>query len=82
MLNMGRNFIGGLTEGINYPRGRSSQFMDLQDCNDIIIVDRKYFIENKGFINWWALEGDEDGKKRIQEKIENQMMSKGIDFEI
>ena len=73
---MGRNFIGGLVEGINYPRGRSSRFMDLHDCNDIIIVDRKYFIENNGFINWWALEGDEDGRKKIQQQIDSQMKSK------
>ena len=52
----GRNFIGGLVEGINFPKGKNIPFLDLVECNDIIIVDRNYFLENKRLIESWALE--------------------------
>jgi len=37
----GRNFIGGLIGGINYPEGRNIPIKELSDWNDVIIVDRK-----------------------------------------
>jgi hypothetical protein len=50
----GRNFIGGLIEGINYPKGKKSPIINLQGCNDIIIVDRNYFLRNKTLLESWA----------------------------
>jgi len=52
-----RNFVGGLVEGFNYPRGKYNKdkpFIDLNDCTDIIVVDRNYFKENVAFILAWA----------------------------
>ena len=49
-----RNFIGGLIEGINYPKGKKSPIINLQGCNDIIIVDRNYFLRNKRLLENWA----------------------------
>ena len=43
----GRIFIGGLIEGINYPKGKKTPIIDLEGCNDIIIVDLNYFLRNK-----------------------------------
>jgi hypothetical protein len=54
MKPTGRNFIGGLIEGINYPKGKKSPIINLQDCNDIIIVDRNYFLRNKTLLENWA----------------------------
>ena len=48
----GRNFIGGLIEGINYPEGRNIPLKELLDWNDI--VDRKYFLKNRKLIEAWA----------------------------
>jgi hypothetical protein len=55
-----RIFVGGIVEGVNYPKGRDKNkpIIDLEDCKDIIIVDRKYFLENKGFIYNWAMEAE------------------------
>jgi hypothetical protein len=50
----GRNFIGGLIEGINFPKGRMTPLIDLTECNDVIVVDRNYFLENKKLIEAWA----------------------------
>jgi hypothetical protein len=49
-----RNFIGGLVEGINFPVGRNTPLIDLRDCNDVIIVDREYFLKNMRLIQGWA----------------------------
>jgi hypothetical protein len=54
MKPTGRNFIGGLIEGINYPKGKKSPIINLQGCNDIIIVDRNYFLRNKTLLESWA----------------------------
>jgi hypothetical protein len=50
-----RNFIGGIVEGINFPVGRKTPIIDLRDCNDVIIVDREYFLKNIRLIQSWAL---------------------------
>jgi hypothetical protein len=50
----GRNFVGGLIEGINYPEGRNMPLKELLDWNDVIIVDRKYFLKNRKLIEAWA----------------------------
>jgi hypothetical protein len=52
----GRNFIGGLANGINFPRERKKPIIDLTDCTDVIIVDRHYFLNNLAFIQAWALD--------------------------
>lgn len=50
----GRIFVGGLIEGINYPKGKRTPIIDLGDCNDIIIVSSNYFLENKALLEAWA----------------------------
>lgn len=50
----GGNFIGGLIEGVNFPRGKKFPILELLECNDIILVDRKYFLVNKNLIEAWA----------------------------
>jgi hypothetical protein len=53
-----RIFIGGLVAGRNYPDskdGYKAFFIDADKCNDMIVVDRKYFIENNGLIQSWAM---------------------------
>jgi hypothetical protein len=52
----GRIFVGGLIEGINYPKGKKTPIINLEGCNDIIIVDRNYFLQNKGLLETWASE--------------------------
>jgi hypothetical protein len=54
--SLGKNFVGGLIEGINFPKGRSTPLIDLIECNDIILVDRHYFLQNKRLIEAWALQ--------------------------
>jgi hypothetical protein len=49
-----RNFIGGLVGGINLPVGRKTSLIDLRDCNDVIIVDREYFLKNMRLIPGWV----------------------------
>jgi len=52
-----RCYIGGIIEGINYPKNRFTKvnpFLNLDDCKDLIIVDRKYFCEHYGLIKAWA----------------------------
>ena len=51
----GRIFVGGLVEGINYPKGKKTPIIDLDGCNDIIIVDSNYFLQNKALLETWAL---------------------------
>jgi hypothetical protein len=50
----GRNFIGGLIDGVNFPRGKKLPVLELLECNDIILVDRKYFLANKNLVEAWA----------------------------
>lgn len=58
--NTGRIFVGGLAEGINFPKGKKTPIIDVDDCNDIIIVSSDYFLQNKGLIEAWAKKGDSD----------------------
>lgn len=50
----GRNFIGGLIEGVNFPLGKKFPILELMECNDVILVDRKYFLANKNLVEAWA----------------------------
>jgi hypothetical protein len=50
----GRIFVGGLIEGVNYPKGKKTPIIDLDYCNDIIIVSSNYFLENKALLEAWA----------------------------
>ena len=54
----GRNFIGGLASGINFLKERKKPIIDLTDCNDVIIVDRRYFLNNLVSIQAWVLHED------------------------
>ena len=49
-----RIFVGGLIEGINYPKGKKTPIIDLEGCNDIIIVSSNYFLQNKAMLEAWA----------------------------
>lgn len=49
--------VCGLIEGYNYPKdkfGDGKPFIDLEGCRDIIIVDRRYFLNNYQLIKRWA----------------------------
>ncbi len=50
---MPRNYIGGVVEGVNFPVKSFS--IDVDKCNDMIIVDRKYFLSYINLIQEWAL---------------------------
>jgi hypothetical protein len=74
-----RCYIGWLTEGYNIPKGKFGKdkpFIDLEGCKDIIIVDRRYFLENFGFIHTWALEDDDEYKDKSQELKKRYISSK------
>lgn len=63
-------YVGGLLEGYNFPKGKFGKdkpFIDLEGCKDIIIVDRRHFIDYFGLIYRWALKDDEEYKKKHQE---------------
>jgi hypothetical protein len=45
-------FIGGVIEGQNYPKGKT--FLDATGYHDLIIVDRKYLVDNVGVVLAWA----------------------------
>jgi hypothetical protein len=47
-------FVGGIIEGVNY-KSRGDGLIDLNDCQDLIFVDRKYFLKYFGVIYEWAL---------------------------
>ncbi len=51
----GRIFVGGLLEGINFPREKKTPIMDVDGCNDLIIVSSDYFLKNKDVIEAWAM---------------------------
>lgn len=53
---MERCFVGGLVEGVNYLKTDDKSYIDLHNCMDLIIVDRKYFLENISLIFSWASE--------------------------
>jgi hypothetical protein len=45
-----RIIVAGLREGINFPKGKYDKdkpLVDLTGCKDIILVDRKYFLDHK-----------------------------------
>ena len=35
---------------------RKEAFLDLTDCDDLIVVDRQYFLDNEDLIRDWALD--------------------------
>ena len=54
---MPRVYIAGLIEGVNYPSqsdGQRTFFIDVDRCKDLIIVDRRYFLDNCSLIYSWA----------------------------
>ena len=57
-MYMPRIFIGGLNPGVNYPNVEHNNelpfFINTDKCNDMIIVDRRYLLENVGFLCSWA----------------------------
>jgi hypothetical protein len=53
---MPRVYIGGIVVGVNFPRDDEDSFhIDTDKCNDLIIVDRRYFLENLSILKSWAL---------------------------
>jgi hypothetical protein len=50
----GRILVGGLVESVNFPRGKKTPIIDVEGCNEIIIVSSNYFLQNKGLIEAWA----------------------------
>jgi hypothetical protein len=54
------NLIGGLIEGVHFPKGKYDHkpFVDLSGCKGIIIVSSKYFLENKALIETWCMEAE------------------------
>ena len=52
---MKRVFVGGLEAGKNFPV-RKEAFLDLTDCDDLIVVDRQYFLDNEDLIRDWAID--------------------------
>lgn len=51
---MGRNFVGGLVAGKNFSTDINHSIINLKDCDEILIVDRNYLLENLDFILAWA----------------------------
>ena len=51
----GRILVGGLVEGIHFPRGKKSPIIDVDGCSNIIIISSEYFLQNKDFIEAWAM---------------------------
>jgi hypothetical protein len=62
---LGWNLIGGLIEGVHFPKGKyvEKAFIDLTDCKGIIVVTSEYFLENKPFIEAWALKAEKSLKE-------------------
>jgi hypothetical protein len=60
-----RCYIAGLCIGNNFPKEKywGKPFIDLEDCKDVILVDRTYFLENFGHIISWAIDADEKPDK-------------------
>jgi hypothetical protein len=51
-------YMAGLIDGFNC-NFRQDGLIDLNYCKDIIIVDRKYFLQNSALIYSWALSVEE-----------------------
>jgi hypothetical protein len=69
---MTRIFIGGLVEGVNFTYTKDENkpfFIDTDKCNDMIVVDRKYFLENLGLICAWASSVEKEQPKVIKSII-------------
>jgi hypothetical protein len=51
-------FVCGLREGYNYPSRKNPNdkpHFDLTGCNEIILVDRQYFLDHLEIIKLWAI---------------------------
>jgi hypothetical protein len=65
---MPRIYVGGIAEGINFPEdGGKSFHVDTANCNDLIIMDRKYFLQHISLVRSWALSVEESTKQKIIE---------------
>jgi len=54
--------------GVNFPKdGGKSFHINTDTCNDMIIVDRKYFLEHKSLVLSWALSMEESTEQKIIE---------------
>ena len=64
IIYLGWNFVGGLVEGVHIPKGKEDKpFIDLTDCKGLILVSSKYFLENKLFLETWALNAEKSLKE-------------------
>jgi len=61
-----RIFVGGLVDGVNW-KYREDGLINLNDCRDLIIVDRKYFLQYNALISSWAshVEDSMSGAQKI-----------------
>jgi hypothetical protein len=61
----GWNFIGGLIEGVNCPKGKydDKPFVDLNGCKGIIIVSTDYFLKYNNTLKAWALDVEDEIKE-------------------
>jgi hypothetical protein len=71
---MPRNFIGGIIEGVNFTvtKGNNNRpfSINVDKCNDMIVVDRQYFLKNLGLIRSWALHFE---KRRPTQLLESKV---------
>jgi hypothetical protein len=64
---MPRVYIGGIKEGVNFPKDNGESFhIDTDKCNDLIVVDRKYFLEHMSLLHSWALNMEQTAQTRIK----------------
>lgn len=66
-------FVAGLVEGYNFPKGKFGPhrwFIDLEDCRDIIIVDRSFFLKYNGLIHTWAMARENEQTQSESKAIE------------
>lgn len=59
-------FLGGLSKH-NVPPNKA---LDLQGCKDMIVVDRKYFLQHKDSLVNWALSTNDDNNNVIIDQID------------
>ncbi|MDN5846367.1 MAG: hypothetical protein L0H53_08855 [Candidatus Nitrosocosmicus sp.] len=63
-----RCYVAGLNAGYNFPKDKyinENPIIDLEGCKDIIIVDRRYFLEYHGLIYKWALDNDNNNDIKL-----------------
>lgn len=66
---MSRIYIGGIVEGVNFPKdGGKSFHVDTDKCNDLIIVDRMYFLEHVSLLQSWALNVEQTPNKQLNSR--------------